>query len=121
VTATAHTVSPGQGRRWWYPVLRYLVLIGGNALCLLAGWFEYTRAEQGHAVAWVYVFEWPLYAVLGSYIWWRVGRPDRRRRDRPARRGDRIDPDDPDLQAWQAYLARLDSGDEAGRPPVERR
>ena len=40
-------------------------LLLGVPLCLAAGWFELTRALGGREVAWVYAFEWPMYAVAG--------------------------------------------------------
>lgn len=77
--------------------------------CLAAGWFELTRALRGHTIAWVYTFEWPLFAVLVAWMWWHVvtGR-DVRRPSPPPRtgRGD-IPADDPGLLAWRDYLDGL--------------
>jgi len=41
-------------------------------LCLLAGWFEFGRAQEGHWRAWVYTFEWPLFAGIAIYLWRRL-------------------------------------------------
>ena len=50
------------------PALRlHAALPAGLALAGAATWLEWTRAQEGHAVAWVYTFEWPLFAVLGSF------------------------------------------------------
>lgn len=112
------------GIHWFSgPSLRlHAALAAGLALSGGATWLEWTRAHAGHAVAWVYTFEWPLFAVLGTVLWWRLLHADAR----PARRGDRA-PDsasgpgaaaaDPDLLAWQAYLARLHETDPPGGPP----
>ena len=41
-----------------------LTIIFVFPFCLWAGWFEFGRANQGHWIAWVYVFEWPVASVL---------------------------------------------------------
>ena len=110
---------------------QYLPLVVGVPVCLGAGWFELTRALGGREVAWVYAFEWPFYAVAGTYMWWQVWRPRPRvlpeqlsragptiRRE-PVRRvaAASLDDDDPGLVAWQRYLARLEAVDPPGGPP----
>jgi hypothetical protein len=110
---------------------KYLPLVLGVPGCLAAGWFELTRALAGREVAWVYVFEWPLYALVGAYMWWRIWRPSTRR-DGPSSRKrspDRSHPVDRPavqvaeadvdlgLEAWQDYLARLHAADPPGGPP----
>lgn len=90
---------------------RYHVpLVLGVAVCLYAGWFELTRARAGHVVAWVYVVEWPTFAVAGVVIWWRMvtGR-DAPRPGAPedAADGHRVPNDDPGLTAWRRYQAEL--------------
>lgn len=102
--------------------LTLAVLLPG---CLAAGWFELTRALAGHEVAWAYAFEWPLYAVLGTYVWWRlvhVAPSDERGVTHPAPAAV-TDPKtsvDPGLEAWQRYLDRLHERDPPGRPPWQR-
>jgi hypothetical protein len=113
-------------------VRKYLPLLIGVPGCLAAGWFELTRALGGREVAWVYVGEWPLYAVVGVYMWWRIwhpplgGAPGQSEGPPPQTRdGSRLDrghPDaepteDPGLEAWQRYLARLHAADPPGEPP----
>src|SRR5450631_1432296 len=102
--------------RWSSVVRLHIPLLVGVAVCLSAGWFELTRARAGREVAWVYAFEWPLFAILGTYIWWRLLHetptppviPDDPRA---------IDHLDPGLAAWQEYLARLHAVDPPGGPP----
>ncbi len=89
-------------------------LLLGFPLCLAAGWFELTRALGGHEIAWVYAFEWPLYAVAWAAMWWQLLHRD------PVATNDSIAPpgDDPELVAWQNYLADLDAVDPPGTPPA---
>ena len=46
-----------------------LTLIFVFPFCLWAGWIEFGRANQGHWIAWVYVFEWPAIGLLAFYLW----------------------------------------------------
>lgn len=106
--------------------LRLHLPLLGIPLCLAAGWFELGRALAGRTVAWVYAFEWPLFALMGGYIWWRLrvadrapdtGDEDERGRagagERPAQP---VAPADPGLAAWQSYLSRLQAADRPGGP-----
>ncbi len=103
-------------------------LLAGLALCALGCWVEWRRAFQGHQAAWVYSVEWPLFALMGTYIWWRLLHdhlPGRTRRAAPADRqpsmaqpDDAHRADDPGLAAWQAYLERLHAVDPPGGPPA---
>lgn len=113
----------------------YLPLVLGVPACLAAGWFELTRALGGREIAWVYTFEWPFYAVVGTYMWWQIWhRAPRevtaasdaaRTNDRSRVDGGVPEPDaaampdlDPELEAWQSYLARLHAADPPGSPPA---
>ena len=101
------------------PALRlHAALLAGLTLAGGATWLEWTRAHDGHAIAWVYTFEWPLFAALGIYLWWRLLHPGA-----TAAHGDPANPvagttPDPELLAWQAYLARLHEADPPGGPPA---
>lgn len=100
----------------------HAVLVVGLAGAAYATWFEWTRAHSGHAVAWVYTFEWPLLAAFGVHLWWRLLPADRRPAAPPAPDpgDDDAAPPDPELAAWQAYLQRLHEADPPGRAPHER-
>ena len=109
--------STSNRRERWLSLIRlHIPFLVGVAGCLIAGWFELTRALAGREVAWVYAFEWPFFAIMGTLIWWRMLResptmpvaPDDPRA---------IDQLDPGLVAWQEYLAELQAADPPGGPP----
>ena len=116
----------------WFgaPALRlHAVMILGVALSTAAAWLEWSRALAGHhEIAWVYGFEWPLFAVMGVYLWWKLLHPDQPRggsggtldRDDMESAPGRPSLDDPGLAAWEAYLARLHAVDPPGGPPPKR-
>jgi hypothetical protein len=96
------------------------MLLAGLALCAVGSWVEWTRALDGRAVAWAYAFEWPLFAVLGAAVWWRLLRSASSPPRVPpsSEVGARAIPtDDPELVAWNEYLARLHATDPPGGPP----
>lgn len=102
----------------------HAALVAGLAGAAFATWFEWTRAQSGHEVAWVYTFEWPLLAAFGVHLWWRL-LPAERPAEGPGDPGDQPGGDsvaapDPDLAAWQDYLSRLHEADPPGRAPHER-
>jgi hypothetical protein len=99
-------------------VLRlHLPFVVGVAGCLYAGWFELTRARAGREVAWVYAVEWPMFAILGTYIWWRLLHEGPARLPVVPDDPHAIDRLDPGLVAWQEYLAALEASDPPGGPP----
>jgi hypothetical protein len=110
------------GVRWFSgpSVKLHATMVAGVLLCVAATWFEWGRATSGHQIAWAYVFEWPLFAVLGLHVWWKLLHADAPRR-RPARPAPAVSPDPPDadLAAWQAYLSRLHESDPPGGPPPQ--
>ena len=112
MSAPTSPPSDGAGGRqvWTNRNARYHALfLPAVCFCFAAGWFELTRARHGHTIAWVYVFEWPLFGVLFVWMWWRLVTEREVRRPSPPRTpGDRdIPEDDPGLRAWQAYLEEL--------------
>jgi hypothetical protein len=131
VDASSDSVGPVQraaSRVDWFgaPALRlHTTMLAGVALCAGAAWFEWTRALRGREVAWVYAFEWPLFAVMGIYVWWKLLHSDRpglrpRAAAAASRRSANGVPasEDPGLAAWQEYLARLHAADPPGGPPT---
>lgn len=96
-----------------------IVLIG---VFLLAGWWQYTRAEGGNLQSWAYVIEWPMFAVFVVAMWVRMVRDELRGETRemstvvPSRAAPQMeidDTDDEELAAYNRRLARLN--DEATR------
>jgi hypothetical protein len=114
---------------WWSPAARrlHLTLAIGLPGCAAAGWFELTRALDGREIAWVYAGEWPLYGVLGTYLWWKLLHSDGAIRH-PAIKGVPHEDDangvdqtmpapDLELEAWQTYMNKLHELDPPGGPP----
>ncbi len=85
----------------------HLTLAVGLALCVAAFWFELDRAEGGNELSWAYVFEWPLLAAFGIYMWWKILHPGftlRPKREKPA-----LAPEyEGMLHAWQEEVHRLE-------------
>jgi hypothetical protein len=104
--------------RWWSgPAIKlHLTLVAGLTLCAIGSWVEWHRALEGVALAWAYAFEWPLFAVLGTAVWWRLlhDKPPRPGPRSGRSRGPTIAEDDPGLVAWRAYLASLQSAEGDG-------
>jgi integral membrane protein len=44
--------------------------------CLIAGWWQATRALAGNGLSWVYSVEWPLFALLAVAGWWHLVHED---------------------------------------------
>lgn len=38
--------------------------------CLVAGWWQVTRALGGNGLSYLYSVEWPVFAVIGVWVWW---------------------------------------------------
>lgn len=103
--------SSSPGPTWRYHVFFSCAVI----VCLAAGWFELGRARSGREIAWVYTFEWPAFAVVFVFMWWRVVADRPTRRPAPPGGGtgrDVIPDDDPGLRAWRNYLAELEHDDD---------
>lgn len=120
------------------------LLVVGVPGCAAAGWFELTRALAGRTIAWVYAFEWPLFGIVGVYMWWRlwheqqqpplppspgsdteaIAKGDARAQPAslaPGRETSRPGSSDPGLAAWEQYLSELHSVDPPGKPPERNR
>lgn len=40
--------------------------------CIVLCWWQVTRALSGNTLSWAYVFEWPIFAAYGVYMWWKL-------------------------------------------------
>ncbi len=45
------------------------VIVSG---CLMAGWWQVTRALGGNGLSWFYSVEWPAFAVIALWGWWHL-------------------------------------------------
>lgn len=90
--------------------------------CLLAGWWQATRAFSGNALSYVYAVEWPIFAIIGVVMWWQVihedpieikVRKDKRRWGRaneappPDRIVRHVEEESDELREYNDYLASL--------------
>ena len=58
---------PQHGNLWTH--LTAAVVVPG---CLVLCWWQVTRALDGNTLSWAYVFEWPVFAGYGVFMWWRL-------------------------------------------------
>jgi hypothetical protein len=67
--------------------LHLAVVIVASA-CVLAGWWQATRALAGNGLSWVYSVEWPIFSLIAIAGWWQLVHEDpeayRERKSRPA-------------------------------------
>jgi DNA-binding transcriptional regulator of glucitol operon len=91
--------------------------------CLVAGWWQVTRALDGNALSYLYSVEWPVFALVGIWMWWSLihtdpesvgARAQRRLREArqkagvaPAAPERRLEDEDPELAAYNDRLAQL--------------
>jgi len=89
-----------------------VTLAVGLTICLVGFAVELHRGLGGHLPAWVYVAEWPTFAIVGAVMWWRLlhEEVDAESVSAPAPTV-AAQPTDPGLDEWQAYVARLESGE----------
>jgi hypothetical protein len=105
----------------------HLALIVWVPTCLLAGWWQVTRAFGGNSLSYLYSAEWPIFAVVGVWGWWMlihtdpgtVGRraqqwleskaPDAGGTGQPVAPPRRRDEEDEELAAYNDQLAELSS------------
>jgi hypothetical protein len=50
----------------------HLAVIVVAPACLVAAWWQATRALGGHGLSWFYSVEWPVFAVLAVVGWWNL-------------------------------------------------
>jgi DNA-binding transcriptional regulator of glucitol operon len=95
--------------------------------CLAAGWWQVTRALDGNGLSYLYSVEWPVFALVGIWMWWSLIHTDpetvgvrAQRRMQLARAKAGIAPaaaerhredEDPELAAYNDRLAELAAQD----------
>lgn len=102
----------------------HLALLVWFPACLVAGWWQVTRAFDGNGLSYLYSVEWPVFALVGVWGWWMLVHTDpetvgRRAQARIAAARTSVEPvatpgHDPDATAAPA------AGDGDG-PPARRR
>jgi DNA-binding transcriptional regulator of glucitol operon len=103
-------------RRAVFLHLTALIVVPG---CLALGWWQLHRALSGNELSWAYTFEWPLFAIYGVYMWWRIlheqeGSGDTTDPGEPAtaNTGRFEEAEDAELASYNRYLAALHAADE---------
>jgi hypothetical protein len=84
-------------------------------ICIPAGILELTRALGGNTLSWAYVFEWPLFACFGFYMWWRLLHGDQPSKKSPSDRAPTVE-ETVQLEAWNRYLEELHASDKGTDP-----
>jgi hypothetical protein len=105
--------------RWPRHTSLHLALLAGLLLCATATTVEWRRAHEGHVAAWAYLIEWPVFAVAGGIVWWRLIHPAP---NRPsvhvvADTDDDESTTDPDLIAWRNYQRQIEAASDEERGP----
>lgn len=91
--------------------------------CLVAGWWQVTRALDGNGLSYLYSVEWPIFSLVGIWMWWSLvhtdpetvgARAQRRMELARAKAGiappvaeRRREDEDPELAAYNDRLAEL--------------
>lgn len=81
----------------------------GLLLCLAGFLIELDRGESGHLPAWAYVVEWPLFALVGTVMWWRLLREHHARDSNPASASPNLE-GEPELLSWRQVVAQAEAG-----------
>jgi hypothetical protein len=94
------------------------------AMCGTAAWWQVHRALSGNTLSWIYVFEWPAFAVVAAWFWRVLLTAPARPGPPPTLRLGVADWDrftaSEELAAYNAYLTDLNAGRPARRPPRAR-
>ena len=83
--------------------------------CLVLCYWQVTRALGGNTLSWAYVFEWPIFAAYGVFLWWKLIHdpgPGPAAADEDAAGGAEVAgdaPEDEELAAYNRYLAALNA------------
>jgi DNA-binding transcriptional regulator of glucitol operon len=58
--------------RWlsWRAIGLHLAVLVWVPGCLIAGWWQVTRALGGNDLSYLYSVEWPVFALVGIWAWW---------------------------------------------------
>lgn len=99
-------------------LMLHLTLVVSVPVCLFAAWWQVQRALSGNTLSFVYVFEWPAFAVVATWAWWVLLTGSRR--DAAAGTSKRCDEahtgaPDHDLLSARARPLEWDSGRESTR------
>jgi hypothetical protein len=68
-------VYSGTVRKRWFSRRAVFLHIEFSLLasgCLVAGWWQVTRALSGNGLSWFYSAEWPGFALIAVYGWWHL-------------------------------------------------
>src|ERR1700691_4916632 len=44
--------------------------------CVALTWWQVSRALGGNTLSWVYTFEWPIFGVYATFMWWKLVHDD---------------------------------------------
>lgn len=118
--------------RWFSP--RALLIHAACLLwfggCIAAGWWQIGRAVDGNSLSYVYVVEWPVFAVAGVVGWWALlhapSVSDEERAERKAFQEEqrklaqqakrRPEEEDDVMKAYNDHLAKLNKMDSEPTP-----
>jgi hypothetical protein len=53
-------------------ILYHFLLLVIFPTCLIAGWWQVHRAEQGNTLSYAYSVEWPVFAIIAVVGWWQL-------------------------------------------------
>jgi hypothetical protein len=67
-------VSDSEPVRWLSrrSILLHLTLAVVAPGCLVAAWWQATRALSGNTLSYVYSIEWPVFAGYAVFMWWKI-------------------------------------------------
>ena len=65
----------------WTPawLARHFLALVLTVGCLGLGWWQFSRAADGNAISWGYMFQWPVFGGFVVFIWFREVQLARRR------------------------------------------
>jgi hypothetical protein len=108
-------VSRSRTDRWRL----HVALAIGLTICLVGFAVELHRGLGGNLPAWVYVAEWPIFAIVGAVMWWRLlhedAAADSEPSPAPSTASTAPETEDRELEAWRSYVARLEAGGQPDR------